>query len=109
MAEKLVEYLVKQKCFYGGAIREAGDTVMIPAGEDVSPEVFCLRKDFDEAPAVKEFAPEARGGMMAQPKVELTEREKLEEQARAYGIKFTKRTSTEDLKELVKTAVASEK
>lgn len=102
--EKMVEYLVKQKCFYNGAIKEAGEAVMVPENEKLNPEVFCLRKDFEEAKPKKEFLPESHGGMLAQAKTELTDREKLEKSARAYGIKFSKRTSTEELAELVKAA-----
>ena len=39
--------------------------------------------------------------MMAEAKVEKTEREKLEDQALTYGIKFSKRTSTVELKKLI--------
>lgn len=102
MAEaKLVEYLVIQKCFYDGAIKEAGDTVYIPEGEEVNKDVFCVREDYEEPAPKKEFSPEAHGGMMTEVKVEKTEREKLEEQALTYGIKFSKRTSTAELKKLI--------
>lgn len=102
MAEvKLVEYLVKKKCFYNGAIKEAGDTVYIPEDEEVSKEVFCIREKYEEPAPEKEFLPKANGGMMAEAKVEKTEREKLEEQALTYGIKFSKRTSTAELKKLI--------
>lgn len=104
MAEKMVEYLVKQKCFYNGAIKEPGDTIVVEEGEKLNPDVFCLRKDYEEPKPEKEFLPQAHGGMMAQAKTELTDREKLEKAAKSYGIKFSKRTTTEELSELVKAA-----
>lgn len=104
MAEKMVEYLVKQKCFYNGAIKEPGDTIVVEEGEKLNPAVFCLRKDYEEPKPAKEFLPQSHGGMMAQAKTELTDREKLEKAAKSYGIKFSKRTTTEELSELVKAA-----
>lgn len=102
MAEaKLVEYLVVQKCFYKGAIKEAGDTVYIPEDEKINEEVFCVREKYEEPAEKKEFLPKSHGGMMAEAKVEKTEREKLEEQALVYGIKFKKSTSTAELKKLI--------
>lgn len=101
MAENMVEYLVKKKCFYNGAIRAAGDTVFIPADEKVSEDVFCKREDYKDPEPGKEFLPQSHGGMMAEAKVEKTERELLEDQARTYGIKFKKSTSTKELKELI--------
>lgn len=103
--EKMVEYLVKQKCFYNGAIKEAGDAVLVPETEKLNPEVFCLRKDYEEPKPEKEFLPESHGGMFAQASKPETDREKLEKAARAHGIKFSKKTSTEELAELVKAAV----
>jgi hypothetical protein len=102
MAEaKLVEYLVKQKCFYNGAIKQAGETVYIPEDEKVSEEVFCVREKYEEPEKKQEFLPKSHGGMLAEAKVEKTEREQLEEQALTYGIKFTKRTATAELKKLI--------
>lgn len=98
---KLVEYLVKQKCFYKGAIKEAGDTVYIPEDEKVSEDVFCVREKYEEPAPKEEFLPKANGGMMAEVKKEKTEREQLEDQALVYGIKFSKRTSTAELKKLI--------
>lgn len=100
MAEK--EYLVKQKCYFKGAIRQVGEVVFIAENEKVNDEVFCLRKDYTLPKPEPEFTPKANGGMMAKAKTVKSKRKQLEEQADIFGIKYTTNTPTEELESLIK-------
>lgn len=99
MANK--EYLVKQKCYFKGAIRQVGEVVYIPEDEKVNLEVFCLRKDYRLPEPEPEFVPKSNGGIMAKTKTAKSKRKQLEEQADIFGIKYTTNTPTEELESLV--------
>lgn len=100
MAEK--EYLVKKKCFFNGSIKNIGEVVFIDEKEKINPDVFCLRKEYKTPEAEPEFLPKSNGGIMAKANTVKSKREKLEQQARIFGIKFTKNTDTDELESLIR-------